>query len=354
MENVDVLIVGQGLAGTWLGYWLQKAGITFKTIDHINPDSASRRAAGLINPVTGRRLVTTWMIDELMPFAKNAYHEIGNYLGDIFIDETSVIDFFPGVQMLQAFQKRFAEEPAYLLAGGDREKYSEWFNYDLGWGAISPCALIQVGKLLKGWRERLIRNNLLIDEIFDVSNLRENNDGIYYSDIHSSYIIFCDGRSCAQNPYFEKLPFALNKGEGMLVEIPGLPADKTFKKGMSLIPYGKNIFWLGSSYEWEFSDEYPSGKFRESAAHWLNTTLRVPFKILEHFAAVRPATLERRPFVGFHPSYPQIGILNGMGTKGCTLAPYFARQLVEKLKGAGNINPLADINRFGRILTRPI
>src|ERR1700722_20928270 len=100
MEKVEVLIVGQGLAGTWLSYWLYKAGVSFKIIDQINPDGASLRAAGLINPVTGRRLVTTWIIDELMPFAKKAYSEIGNFLGEDFIDESSLIDFFPTVQML--------------------------------------------------------------------------------------------------------------------------------------------------------------------------------------------------------------------------------------------------------------
>jgi hypothetical protein len=47
-----------------------------------------------------------------------------------------------------------------------------------------------------------------------------------------------------------------------------------------------------------------------------------------------------------------MGILNGLGTKGCSLAPYFGKQLVDKIKDEGNINPLADINRFGRILTR--
>src|ERR1700693_2962393 len=121
MEVVDVLIVGQGLAGTWLSYWLHKAGVSFKIIDQINPDGASLRAAGLINPVTGRRLVTTWMIDELMPFAKNGYQEIGNFLDEIFINETSVIDFFPSAQMLQAFQKRYEEDPVYLFPGEDRE-----------------------------------------------------------------------------------------------------------------------------------------------------------------------------------------------------------------------------------------
>ena len=39
-----------------------------------------------------------------------------------------------------------------------------------------------------------------------------------------------------------------------------------------------------------------------------------------------------------------------MGTKGCSLAPYFAKQLVEKLKGTENIEPPWQIScRFEKI-----
>ncbi len=350
MENVEVLIVGQGLSGTWLGWWLHKAGIRFKIIDKFDQNSSSVRAAGLINPVTGRRLVNTWMIDELIPFATKAYAEIGHFLNKNFIKENTVIDFFPTVQMLQAFQKRYDGSLQYLFIGDDREKYADLFRYELGWGAIKPCFLVQVEKLLIAWRHWLAKNDLLVEEFFDFSSCGELRNGVQYSDIHASYIIFCDGISSAKNPYFNKLPFALNKGEGMLVDISGLPANHTFKKGMSLIPHNENIFWLGSSYEWEFENELPSQKFKENTERWLNQTLKLPFKILEHFAALRPATLERRPFVGFHPLNSRIGILNGLGTKGCSLAPYFANELVEKIRGHGNINPLADINRFEKVL----
>jgi glycine/D-amino acid oxidase-like deaminating enzyme len=352
MEVVDTLIVGQGLAGTWLAWWLQKAGVSFKIIDQTGKDNASIRAAGLINPVTGRRLVTTWMIDELMPFAFHAYQEIGEFLNEGLIKETSVIDFFPSVQMLQAFQKRYEEDPAYLVPGHDRERYAGWFHYDLGWGAIQPCFLVDVEKLLTGWREWLVKNNLLIEEVFDLSKLHQNSNEIEYSGIHASYIVFCDGKSSAHNPSFEKLPFALNKGEGMLVEIKELPGKQVFKKGMSLVPYKENIFWLGSSYEWSYMDEQPSKNFRKNAESWLEYFLKLPYTVLDHFASIRPATLERRPFVGFHPLHPQIGILNGMGTKGCSLAPYFAKQLVNKMTGHGIIHPLADINRFEKILSK--
>ena len=71
--------------------------------------------------------------------------------------------------------------------------------------------------------------------------------------VHNTVILyFVMGRSSAQNPFFNKLPFALNKGEGLLVAIEGLPEGLVFKKGMSLVPFRENIYWLGSSYEWTF------------------------------------------------------------------------------------------------------
>jgi len=62
--------------------------------------------------------------------------------------------------------------------------------------------------------------------------------------------------------------------------------------------------------------------------------------------------LERRPFVGLHPANPKVGILNGMGTKGCSLAPYFAKQLAEQLIFDKPISAEANINRFTKILMR--
>jgi glycine/D-amino acid oxidase-like deaminating enzyme len=47
-----------------------------------------------------------------------------------------------------------------------------------------------------------------------------------------------------------------------------------------------------------------------------------------------------------------VGILNGMGTKGCSLAPYFAHQLVEFITKGNPIRPDADIRRFSGILSR--
>jgi len=55
----DVLIIGQGICGTFLSWWLEQKGLSFIVIDEERPYTASRAAAGLINPVTGRRIVKT-------------------------------------------------------------------------------------------------------------------------------------------------------------------------------------------------------------------------------------------------------------------------------------------------------
>ena len=81
MGRADILIVGQGLAGTLLGWELEKAGISVALIDGGHASAASSVAAGIINPITGRRLVKSWSFETLFPSAREAYHELENLLG---------------------------------------------------------------------------------------------------------------------------------------------------------------------------------------------------------------------------------------------------------------------------------
>ena len=72
--QIDYLIIGQGISGTFLSYYLQRENKSFLVIDNNFKSAPSRIAAGIINPVTGRRMVTVWMADEVLPFDKNAYN----------------------------------------------------------------------------------------------------------------------------------------------------------------------------------------------------------------------------------------------------------------------------------------
>ena len=112
----------------------------------------------------------------------------------------------------------------------------------------------------------------------------------------------------------------------------------------------KDIYWIGSNYLWEFMDDQPTEQFRKQTELLLKTWLKIPFKIIDHKASVRPANIERRPFVGLHPQFPSIGILNGMGAKGTSLAPFFAYELVQHMVHGLPITDEANVGRFRRIL----
>ncbi|HEY5970261.1 MAG TPA: FAD-binding oxidoreductase [Chitinophagaceae bacterium] len=349
---VDYLIIGQGISGTWLSYYLEKANKSFIVIDNDQPNSASRIAAGIINPVTGRRIVKTWMIDELLSFLIPAYEELGNELNIKAIEKKSLIDFHPTPQMKIAFDERVKENVDLLYHPKDQWQYHETFNYDFGFGEVDPCYIVNLKEILPVWRKKLLSNKQLLEEDFEIAELKQADTAINYKNIKAEKIIFCDGIYSSQNPFFKNLPFALNKGEALLIESPGIPSTHIFKKGMMLTSIQKDLFWLGSNYLWEFPDDQPTEQFRKQTELLLRSWLKVPFKIVDHKASVRPANIERRPFVGFHPTYKNIGILNGMGTKGCSLAPFFAKQLTDHLIRGNEILAEADIKRFTKILTR--
>ena len=292
------------------------------------------------------------MIDDILPFISASYSQLGFELAMEAIEQKNIIDFFPTPQMKLAFTERFEKDQAYLKNPQNENSFRPNFNYDFGYGEIHPCYLINLPGILPAYRNKLIQNNKILEEKFEQTELIITATAINYKSISCNQVIFCDGIASFQNPYFRNLPFAPNKGEVLWIEAPGLPHSHIFKKGLNLVPWSQDIFWVGSSYEWEFENDEPSFTFRERTTSLLTHWLKLPFKVIDHKASVRPATLERRPFVGFHPLYQNIGILNGMGTKGCSLAPYFAEQLVQCILHQIPVHPEADIKRFNRVLNR--
>ena len=349
--QVDYLIIGQGICGTFLSRYLLDAGCSIRVIDCPNHNSASQIASGIINPITGRRLVRTWEIEKFLPFAREAYAEISELLKQPLIREMSVLEFPTTVQMKEAFEKRTLTEE-FVQYPSQNNIWKTYFNSIFEPGEITPALLISLTHLLSGWRKELEKSNLIESAFILLDDIRADSTGVYYRDIKAEKIIFCDGVNSGNNALFRNLPFAPNKGEVIWARIPDLPDQYIYKAGITLVPWEKDIWWIGSSYEWNYTDTSPTEKFRTRATSYLRQWIQVPFEIMDHRASIRPANLERRPFVGLHPSNDRIGILNGMGTKGCSLAPFFAKEMANHLTKGTPLHPLADIQRFRKILSK--
>jgi glycine/D-amino acid oxidase-like deaminating enzyme len=349
--NVDYLIIGQGISGTLLSRSLLCEGKTVVVVDDGNNAVASKVASGVINPVTGKRLVRTWMIEQLLPFALDTYTTISNELGVQLVQQCNILDFHLTRDNGTVFSEKLATEKEYLSVVPD-EDWNEYFRFNYGIGKIAPCLLVDIRTMLAEWRKKLVADNCLLEEKFDWNDFVKSKEQVIYKSVIARKVILCNGANGIDNRYFCNLPWSKDKGEALIVSIPGLPRNNIYKQGISIVPWQDNLFWIGATHDWKFTDMQLTPAFRNQVEDQLNYWLKLSYKIVDHIVAQRPANLERKPFVGFHPLHPTLGIFNGMGSKGCAMAPYFANMFAWHLTHNESLQPDVDLQRFKNVLSR--
>jgi len=184
---------------------------------------------------------------------------------------------------------------------------------------------------LHGEKSTRAENDIFFEEKFDYNKIESQNNSLVYKQIKTSKIIFCEGwRSCF-NPYFSDLPHEAAKGELLIIRIPKIQLNKMIKSGVFVVPIGDEKYWVGSTYEWDNLNDTSTGSARINLIKRLEKVLEVPYEILEHHAAVRPVFKHRRPVIGMHSEHQQLGIFNGLGTKGASIAPFWAAHFSQHL-----------------------
>jgi glycine/D-amino acid oxidase-like deaminating enzyme len=350
MIKKDYIIVGQGLAGTVLALTLMKEGRSVMVIDDLPQSSASKIAAGLYNPVVFKRLVKSWMADDLIPFMDEFYEEAEKLLNTEFYNKKKIVKLFADENEKEFWLKKANEEVGKYLSKDIHANFLEGIvNAPLGASEVIHAGNLNTGLFLNSCREYFKTNDALIAEKFDYGQLQISDDHVSYKEVPASKIIFCEGYKVNENPYFEWLPFKLTKGEILTIKLSQndiIPEDKVINKGVFILPVGNNTYKVGSTYEWNELNENPSEKGREELIDKLNKVLKVPYEIVEHSAGIRPTVNDRRPILGLHTQHSVLAVFNGMGTKGVMLAPFFAQQLADFLERGIPIHDEVNIKRF--------
>lgn len=344
---VDFLIVGQGLAGSLLHFFLHQAGKSCLLIDKGSDKSASAVASGLINPITGRKYVKSWMYDDLYPFARDTYLDLEKLLGVEIYKEHRILRVLSSIQEENLWYSKTSLEinKNYFVEDADAGPYQEVINNMVSVGEVQGAAKVNTGVFIKSYRKYLIEQNQLLEQRFDFDQMRIESTAVSIGNLKAKHVVFCEGWKMKTNPYFKDLTLEPAKGEFLLVRIPNFKFSKSIKKKIFISPYKEDIYWVGSTYEWDFTDVSPTDAKREYLEKALADMLRCPYEILSHGAGVRPSTLDRRPFLGTHPQYRELSVFNGLGTKGASIGPYFAKMMSDVLIDGAEILAEVDISR---------
>jgi glycine/D-amino acid oxidase-like deaminating enzyme len=351
IQERDYLIVGQGLAGTLMHFMLQQAGKDCLVIDEGIDNAASAVAAGIINPVTGRRYVKSWKIDALLPFARKTYAELEAMLGNVLVHDYPILRAIGSVKEENDWLVRAADPDyeRYMLDEADLSAYAGKIAPAHGYGEVVSSLRVDIATLVKDYRAYLQERSELLPVSFDPARLELFPGGVSYEGIQARGIIFCEGYRAASNPFFDYLPFHGDKGEVLLVRIPGAGFDKLLKQHVFVVPLGDDLYWIGTTYFRNWPDLLPTPDGKAYLVRQLTELLQVPFEIVDHRAAVRPTVRDRKPFLGACPHAPQVYLFNGLGTKGTSLGPYWADHLRAHLLEGTPLDKEVDILRFAHL-----
>ena len=345
MGKIDYLIVGQGIAGTLLSYFLIKKKKKILVVDEVNTASASSIAAGIFNPITGRRFVKTWMADDVFPFAEATYRELELFTGRKFYHKMNVIRSFGGQAELREWELK-CNLPSYTSYLEDNLIKNCIYGNEFGCVEIKNSGWLDLQIFMEAFRKRLIEENLILETELDSLDLVFKENAVMWKNLTFRKVIFCEGYKVLENPFFKHIPFTHAKGEILTIYSKKLKIKKIISKGIFILPLGNHFFKVGATYNWNDLDDNPTTNARNEIVEKLEKIIGNKYEIVSHRAGIRPTVVDRRPVLGLHPVFTNVGIFNGLGTKGVSLGPYFADHYAEFLGKKTHLIPEVDLKRF--------
>lgn len=335
------LIIGGGIAGLCLAYELHKSGESFVVADNQVGGTSSKIAAGMYNPVSGKRMTVSKNASEMLLALKEMMLDMERELAQKLWIEAPILQAFGSIKEGNDFGARL-----------DHASFSQWVDanhseetpllHEFGMFKVNGAGWVKTEEWINLYQTHLLKQGKFRSTEIDYSDLNFEK-GVWHWDGNTfENLIFCEGYRNSHNPWFSWLPFKLCKGQVLLIACKGLKKEHIIKRGVYLVHQYDDVYKVGASYEWNFEDASTTVLGKEELIEKVKQMIDLPFEVIGHVAGIRPTTRDRGAILGKHPVEKQLYIFNGLGTKGMLQAPYLAKHMAELL--TQNTEPAREIN----------
>ncbi|MEW4487818.1 FAD-binding oxidoreductase [Thalassoglobus sp. JC818] len=334
MQQVDAIIVGQGLAGTTLAWTLLDAGLDFVVLDRKTRTSASEVAAGLMTPITGRRFAfqPDWDVD--WEVASTFYRSIEQRI--------NAERLFHNVRMTRLFR---SDEEAGVFHSKAEGRLDE--SIDCKPAAHDPTLIrdfyggfemsggkLNVSEYLTLSRDWLQNSGRLVSADLDLQaplTIQQGRVEFPEFELSSRWIIYCTGFVSSPAEFLSSIQFNPAKGEVLDLELTSHNLPEVIHRGIWIASQREDSIRVGATYKWSDLSDVPTREGRQWLLDRLSEFFVPETRVVGHMAAVRPTMHDFQPVVGIHPHLPNVGVLNGLGSKGSLTAPRLAQALVAQM-----------------------
>ncbi len=299
-------------------------------------------AAGMLNPVTGMRLVLSRDAALQLPTALAYYRALSAHFHRPLYHPRPMLRLF-----------RHAEQKDRLALRRRQPEYRCWLGRDLSAADMPEPArgehggfhqrhagYLDIPLLLGSLRGWLSESGRLLETEVD-----SQNDELLKQ---AKRIILCQGQRARHCFWFGWLPFQVAKGEILTLRSRAHLPGRIINRGKWLLPTRDRHWRLGAGFEWRELNLHTTEKARYELLASLQELVSHPedFELVAQQAGIRPATRDSQAFLGLHPENPNIGIFNGFGAKGSLMIPWHALRFADFLEGKAPLPAMADIGRF--------
>lgn len=343
----SILIVGSGLAGSTLAMELAQRGVHVVLIDNQFPQSSSRVAAGLLNPIVPKGVRKTWQCDTLFPALYDYYTHWEKALDVKFIHRYPFLNLHANANETHEWNKqRENASMANWLSKAAPDDFNQLPFEDATW--VNHCGRLDVPTLLSAVQHHFFSQGQYFTEQFRHKELKKSNALWCYKEKEYDAVVFCEGIGVLENPWFQWLFFDPTGGDILTVHIPNLGATpRIIKQKQWIVPTGEpDIYLLGSNFHKNSLSHVPETSDAEALILRAQQITQQPVTLLSHQRAVRPTVQQRRPYLGEHQSEKGLFVYNGLGAKGSSLCSWLSPMLAEHILAGKPVNDEVDIARF--------
>lgn len=346
----DYLIIGQGLAGSILALHLLALNKRIMVLDNGHLSSSSLVAAGMINPIAGRRLAKSWKLDEALPYALSFYQHFARCTNKPCFFPRTIHRLYKNNEEAERLHLRI-QDPAYTPYLGQLRApcaLPHTHADTLGSIDILQGGYLAVGDFLISARTYLQRQHSYQKTVFDNDLLDIGAEAVRYQNLTTKHVVFCEGWRGQANPWFNWLPFNSAKGDILTVHTKSSIPENIINQRKWILPINHNELKVGATYTRETLDNVPQPSARAELIVAFKSLLPNihDYHLTAHQAGVRPLTIDNRPFVGRHPAHPRVACFNGFGSKGALFIPLLAQHFAQHLEHGTTLCSEADIQRF--------
>ncbi|MEL7297476.1 MAG: FAD-dependent oxidoreductase [Pseudomonadota bacterium] len=342
--DTSVLIIGGGLAGATLAWQLRDRGWRPRVIDSATPGRATTVAAGLITPVTGKKLKPEPNFASLLATANAHYRDVASN------SKREFLAVRPAIRRLDTAQAQAAWRPADTSLRALAQPYEtppvlrNAANFPVI--RMPDAARLDTSRYLQAVKQRL-GEDWIEANVQDTAIACDTDEvQIPALGLSGRFAVFSRGWRDHDNSWFSELSWRPAKGQLIRISAPALNLGATtlHGNGLWLTAEENDTYLAGATYSWDNFEEGPTNSDTQQLIEKLGSLINSSFSLLDAQVGVRPIVAGRKPVIGVSHRHPRVWLLNGLGSKGSLYAPTVAKHLIAAMLDQQPIPEMFDLS----------